>query len=120
MGLVQNTLLRAMAKSMCNDKSGSEILLAQAVQQATLLGMHEKSFANAAAAGDPILSESWRRTWWMLYLTDANFSVIRRDFVPVVTKSCHDADLPCEDDLYERMVTRTASSIRNCVLTLVF
>ncbi|KAL7930677.1 hypothetical protein V8C35DRAFT_311934 [Trichoderma chlorosporum] len=100
---IQNTLLRAMAKSMCDDKPGSEVLLAQAVQQATFIGMHAKSFADAVADEDPILSESWRRTWWMLYLTDANFSVTRRDFVPVINEACHDVDLPCEDELYERM-----------------
>ncbi|UKZ50466.1 hypothetical protein TrVGV298_004729 [Trichoderma virens] len=100
---VQNTLLRAMVKSMCDDKSGAEMLLAHAIQQATLIGMHEKNFADAVADDDSILSESWRRTWWMLYLTDANFSVTRRDFVPLITTSCHDIDLPCEDELYERM-----------------
>ncbi|KAK4062884.1 transcriptional regulator family: Fungal Specific TF [Trichoderma harzianum] len=79
-GFVQNALLRAMAKSMCDDKSGAEVFLARAIQQASFIGMHEKSFADTVADNDPILAESWRRTWWMLYLTDANFSVTRRDF----------------------------------------
>lgn len=118
--VVQNILLRAMAKSMCDDKSGSEVLLARAIQQASLIGMHEKSFADTVADGDPILAESWRRTWWMLYLTDANFSVTRRDFVPIITTSSHDVDLPCEDGLYERMVNCfTAFYQWDCVLNRV-
>lgn len=102
--VVQNTLLRAMAKSMCDDKSGAEVLLTRAIQQVNFIGMHEKSFADTVADGDPILAESWRRTWWMLCLTDANFSVTRRDFVPIITTPSHDVDLPCEDESYERMV----------------
>ncbi|QYS95348.1 Zn(2)-C6 fungal-type domain-containing protein [Trichoderma simmonsii] len=101
--VVQNTLLRAMAKSMCDDKSGAEVLLARAIQQASFIGMHEKSFASTVANGDPILAESWRRTWWMLYLTDANLSVTRRDFVPIITTPSHDVGLPCEDASYEQM-----------------
>lgn len=117
--VVQNALLRAMAKSMCDDKSGAEVLLARAIQQASLIGMHEKSFADAVADGDPILAESWRRTWWMLYLTDANFSVTRRDFVPIITSS-HDVDLPCEDGSYEQMVKCCmAFYLWDCVLNCV-
>ncbi|KAL6874718.1 hypothetical protein J3F83DRAFT_728456 [Trichoderma novae-zelandiae] len=101
--IVQTTLLRAMAKSMRDDRPDAEVLLNQAIQQAMLIGMHEKSFADAVGDGDPVLSESWRRTWWMLYLTDFNFSVARRDYTPIITKSCHNVELPCEDALYERM-----------------
>ncbi|KAL7952137.1 hypothetical protein V8C42DRAFT_306237 [Trichoderma barbatum] len=111
---VQNTLLLSMAKSMCDDKSGSEVLLAQAIQQATAIGMHEKSFADTVVDGDAVLSESWRRTWWMLYLIDANFSVARRDFIPVITASCHNVDLPCEDELYEKLsIPLEAATLHN-------
>ncbi|KAL9949995.1 hypothetical protein ACHAO3_000257 [Verticillium nonalfalfae] len=51
--------------------------------------------------GDPVLEESWRRTWWMLYVLDAYYAgtLGRVDF------SLQDAeatvDLPCHESEYE-------------------
>lgn len=102
---VQTTLLMALAKSMCVEQADSEQLLARAIQQAKDLGMHRKGFADAVSETDPVLAESWRRTWWMLYLVDANFAVIRHDFRPRLVDAEHDVDLPCEDRDYHATVS---------------
>lgn len=95
--VVQTTLLMALTKSMCAERAASEALLAKAIEQARLIGMNTKAFADVAAESDPVLAESWRRTWWMLYLSDQNFSVIRYDFITSIYDTDHDVDLPCDD-----------------------
>ncbi|KAJ5186444.1 hypothetical protein N7449_011208 [Penicillium cf. viridicatum] len=92
--VVQTTLLMALTKSMCAERAASEALLAKAIEQARLIGMNTKAFADVAAENDPVLAESWRRTWWMLYLSDQNFSVIRYDFITSIHDTDHDVDLP--------------------------
>lgn len=95
--VVQTTLLMALAKSMCAERAASETLLEKAIEQARVIGMHTKAFADIAAENDPVLAESWRRTWWMLYLADQNFSVIRYDFITSIYDTDHDVDIPCDD-----------------------
>lgn len=56
--VVQTTLLMALIKSMCAERAASEALLAKAIEQARLIGMNAKSFADAAAENDPVLAES--------------------------------------------------------------
>ncbi|KAJ5861914.1 uncharacterized protein N7529_009224, partial [Penicillium soppii] len=98
--VVQTTLLMALANSMCAEQAASEMLLERAIGQARLIGMHTKAFADVAAENDPVLAESWRRTWWMLYLADQNFSVIRYDFITSICDTDHDVDIPCDDFNY--------------------
>ncbi|KAE8374898.1 hypothetical protein BDV26DRAFT_268997 [Aspergillus bertholletiae] len=110
--VVQTTLLMALVKSMCAERTASEALLAKAIEQARLIGMHTKAFADVAAEKDPVLAESWRRTWWMLYVTDLNFSVIRYDFITSIHDADYDTDLPCDDlNYFSMIVPRTAPSL---------
>ncbi|RSL40869.1 hypothetical protein CEP53_013111 [Fusarium sp. AF-6] len=97
---VQATLLMALAKSMCSEQAPSEELLTKAIQQAKSIGMHTKSFADAVEGYNHVLAESWRRTWWMIYVVDSNFSVIRRDHRTILKSGDYDVGLPCEDQDY--------------------
>ncbi|GJN66282.1 hypothetical protein PLICBS_000299 [Purpureocillium lilacinum] len=101
--VVQATLLFALVKSMCAERAASDALLATTISQAKHIGMHTKAFAEAVADSDPALAESWRRTWWMLYVTDLNFAVIRYDFKMLMFDSVYDVDLPCDDSDYASM-----------------
>lgn len=102
--VVQATLLQSLAKSMCDDSEGASELLALAIAQSTSIGMDKSYFANAVAAVDPVLAESWRRSWWMIYVADTNFAIIRWDFHQFL--ACHDpeVDLPCDEVRYNRLV----------------
>jgi hypothetical protein len=102
---VQTTLLMALAKSMCAEQDHADELLTKAMNQARLIGMDTKMFADLVTESDPVLAESWRRTMWMLYVTDANFAVIRQDYVLSLEELGFDVDLPCEDKDYNEMVT---------------
>lgn len=64
--------------------------------------MNSRRFATENSEGDPILAESWRRTWWQLYLTDAliessnhatTFGTSQREVSATV-------ELPCEEAEY--------------------
>ncbi|KAH7241271.1 hypothetical protein BKA59DRAFT_420431 [Fusarium tricinctum] len=107
---VQTNLLTALAKSMCADQDLADELLTKAMHQANLIGMDTKTFADSVSETDPVLAESWRRTMWMLYVSDANFAVIRQDYVLRLKGMDLGVDLPCEDKEYNEMVippTRT-------------
>lgn len=101
---VQTTLLTALAKSMCAEQDLADELLSKAMHQASLIGMDTKILAGFISESDPVLAESWRRTMWMLYVSDANFAVIRQDYTLRLKDMSFDVDLPCEDKEYNEMV----------------
>ncbi|KAI9923889.1 hypothetical protein MW887_008194 [Aspergillus wentii] len=53
---VQAVLLYAIAIYWCNDTD------------------REKEFAVEYGQNDPVLDQSWRRTWWLIYITDAHIA----------------------------------------------
>lgn len=67
---------------------------------ATALGMSRQDFAIANSDGDPVLAESWRRTWWQLYIVDSNYAAIRRDTDFLTRDVPATVDLPCEEREY--------------------
>jgi hypothetical protein len=97
---VQALLLIAIATHSNDDFVYARELLDKAVQSALAIGMNTQSFARDNGEGDPVMEESWRRTWWLLYMTDGIFSRIRH----CSTFSLHgvraDVDIPCEEALY--------------------
>jgi hypothetical protein len=113
---VQTTLLMALAKSMCAEQDLADELLSKAMHQASLIGMDTKIFADIVSESDPVLAESWRRTMWMLYVTDANFAVIRQDYALRLEELSFDVDLPCEDKEYNEMVIAQICSGTNIVI----
>lgn len=82
----------------------SRLHMGIARQLALDLGMHRREFATDHGNGDPVLEESWRRTWWQVYIVDAFYSAIKRsaDFPSYHVQST--TDLPCEEEDYERGV----------------
>ncbi|KAG8664199.1 uncharacterized protein FPOAC1_013906 [Fusarium poae] len=107
---VQTTLLMALAKSMCAEQDLADELLSKAMHQASFIGMDTKTLADFISESDPVLAESWRRTMWMLYVSDTNFAVIRQDYDLRLKDMSFDVDLPCEDKEYNEMLippTRT-------------
>ncbi|KAL7896819.1 hypothetical protein HDV63DRAFT_405351 [Trichoderma sp. SZMC 28014] len=80
----------------------SRIHMGIARQLALDLGMHHREFAIDHGNGDSVLEESWRRTWWQVYIVDAFYSAIKRtaDFPSYHIEAT--TDLPCEEEEYER------------------
>ena len=61
-------LLLAIAAYGQDDRPQARMLLNRGMQMAIDIGMNRRSFATTEA--DPAWAESWRRTYWGLYITD--------------------------------------------------
>lgn len=79
---------------------------------AVALGMYKKGFARSHIESDSVLEEIWRRTWWLIYITDAHVAFL------MITGSTHTypfrtsgieitTDLPCEEEQYEKGVKQS-------------
>lgn len=71
---VQALLLYSIAVYWCNETESGVELLDQTIRMAVALGMNKKEFAQNYAEADAVLEESWRRTWWVIYITDAHIA----------------------------------------------
>ena len=82
------------------------------------LQMFRKEFAVDHGAQDAVLTECWRRTWWMLYVVDAYYT----GTLGAVTNMTMDVEatveLPCEESEYESGVefNHCLSISQSCVV----
>ncbi|GJN72435.1 hypothetical protein PLICBS_006508 [Purpureocillium lilacinum] len=80
----------------------SEELLKMAAYKAVAIGMNLKGYASEHSGGDPVLAESWRRTWWQLYCTDLHVAGTNHNETIYTSQrevACT-VDLPCEESEY--------------------
>ena len=94
---VQALLLLAISVHCCNGFELARSLLDKASNIALEIGMQFKYFATTHGNGDSVLEESWRRTWWGLYVVDGIFQVIQRSAYFALWHVQADVDLPCEE-----------------------
>jgi hypothetical protein len=73
---VQALLLTAIIVHSQDELLQARAILDRAIGLALELQMNSRTFANMER--DPVMAESWRRTYWFLYVTDAIFAGIRR------------------------------------------
>lgn len=113
--LVQSRLLYSIALYWSRDMDEGRSVLNQAISDAYSLGMHHRSFALAQGGSDPVIEESWRRTWWQIYVVDAYHAAIIRapNFRARVDAT---VDLPCEEREYESGVSKPVSTSSICVI----
>ena len=71
---VQAMLLYSIAVFWCNGITEGIDILGMAIKGALDLGMHLENFATGHGHGNSLLEESWRRTWWQIYLTEGNIA----------------------------------------------
>ena len=69
---IQAMLLYSIAVFWCDEVTEGIDVLGQAIKGALDLGMHLHNFAVDHGHGSSFLEESWRRTWWQIYLTEGN------------------------------------------------
>ncbi|EFY94996.1 Zn(2)-Cys(6) zinc finger domain protein [Metarhizium robertsii] len=109
--LCQAQLLYSIVLFWSSDRPQSQTHLDDAIDAATLLGMSRQEFADAHSDGDAVLAESWRRTWWQLYIVDSHYAAIRRDTEFRTRDIPATADLPCEEQEYNAGVIPTPDSL---------
>lgn len=73
---VQGLLLIAISMHAEDEMERARITLDRAIYIALEIRMNSRTFSNMER--DPVLAESWRRTYWGLYVTDAMFARSRR------------------------------------------
>jgi hypothetical protein len=99
--LVQCRLIYSIALFWYDKKSESKLEIDGAVQLAMELKMFHHEFSNGhGGREDPVLAESWRRTWWMLYIIEAYYAgtLGTMNFTCMGVKAT--VCLPCEEHEY--------------------
>nr|XP_036574984.1 uncharacterized protein CTRU02_15060 [Colletotrichum truncatum]KAF6781484.1 hypothetical protein CTRU02_15060 [Colletotrichum truncatum] len=82
------------------DQEKARNLLADAERVALELGMNTREYATQYGRGIPILEESWRRTWWDLFVVDGMVAGVHRQTNFLLFDVPADAGLPCEEHQY--------------------
>jgi hypothetical protein len=98
---VQALMLLGLAQYHSDMKQEGQQRHDLAVSIAIELRMNEKEFARAYGEANPVLEESWRRTYYMLYVTDQNLAIVSNSLLYTLANVTNYVDLPCDDEYYE-------------------
>ncbi|KAL2809646.1 hypothetical protein BJX63DRAFT_404933 [Aspergillus granulosus] len=97
---VQALLLLAIVDhSQCHEQSAHR-LLQTAVSLALEIGLHHACFAMENSYGQPVLEESWRRTYWELYIVDGWLAAIHEQSPFRLYDQRASVLLPCAERMY--------------------
>lgn len=80
------------------DRARQHLLEAQGI--ALEIQLNVNSFAEMNGRASATLAESWRRTWWELYVVDAMVSGVHRTTNFALFDVVSDVDIPCEEHEY--------------------
>ncbi|GKZ29749.1 hypothetical protein AbraIFM66950_006376 [Aspergillus brasiliensis] len=98
---VQAMILYSIAVYWCDEIERGVNLLNETIQLALDLQMNRKEYATHFGQNDPMLEESWRRTWWLVYITDAHVAGSTHVYPFRTSNIDMSVDLPCEEEDYE-------------------
>ncbi|KAK3332968.1 hypothetical protein B0T19DRAFT_114055 [Cercophora scortea] len=99
--MVQCHLLFSIALFWHGHEPEAKHQMDAAARLALDLKMFQQAFATHHSGADPVLAESWRRTWWALYIVDGYYAGTLGNMEFVVLNAEATVDLPCEEDEYE-------------------
>jgi hypothetical protein len=103
--LAQSHLLYSIALYWSAEKAKAREEIDAGIKIALNLGMNRCQFVTDHGRGNAVLQESFRRTWWQLYCTDAYYAAIKRCPTFPLCEVDADTELPCEEDEYESGVS---------------
>lgn len=98
--LVQAMMLLVIGLDGAGQYNKGKELLNDAKELAIEIGLHTRPFAVLHGQGIPVLEESWRRTWWELFILDGMFAGIHRVTDFTLFDLPADVALPCEEWQY--------------------
>ncbi|KAM0609336.1 hypothetical protein ACHAP1_002431 [Verticillium nonalfalfae] len=90
------TLLIVGTDGSCQQEKARQ-LLADAERIALEIELNTRAYATVHGRGIPILEESWRRTWWDLYVVDGMVAGVHRQTNFLLFDVPADVGLPCEE-----------------------
>ena len=97
---VQCLILRAIAAHMSNALNDAHSSLDLAIDIALGIGLHTESFATLHGHGSKVLEESWRRTWWQLFVLDVMFAALNQTSQMRLSHVSLEVLLPCDEVEY--------------------
>ncbi|RKK06682.1 hypothetical protein BFJ66_g17180 [Fusarium oxysporum f. sp. cepae] len=98
--LIQALILLVIGLDGSGELERARAVLADAAKLAIQMSLNTNDYAASNGRGMPILEESWRRTWWDLFVVDSMVAGIHRatNFLPFEVPT--DVALPCEEHDY--------------------
>jgi hypothetical protein len=98
--LVQALLLLIVGLDGSWQHEKSNQLLADCERLALEINLNTRQFASMHGRSNPVLEESWRRTWWDLYVCDGMIAGVHRLTNFFLFDVDADVGLPCEEHQY--------------------
>jgi hypothetical protein len=98
--MVQARLLFSIAIHARGEPSEGQAMLQDAIDLAISLGMNRQEFATLHGDSLPCLEESFRRTWWELFVVEGIMSAVHRKPTMKTSSVVQEVLLPCEDSTY--------------------
>ena len=98
--LVQTLIMLIVGLDGSCEQERARQLLADVERIAIDIGLHRRDFASVNGRGNPIIEESWRRTWWDLFVVDGMVAGVHRVTNFALFDVHADVALPCEEAQY--------------------
>ncbi|KAI1187407.1 hypothetical protein F5B17DRAFT_319987 [Nemania serpens] len=98
--LVQAMIIAIVGLDGCRQNEKARDLLSDVERIAIALGLYTRPFAATHGCGNPRLEESWRRTWWDLFVVDGMIAGVHRQTNFLLYQFAADVGLPCEEHEY--------------------
>ncbi|KAK0711018.1 hypothetical protein B0H67DRAFT_493860 [Lasiosphaeris hirsuta] len=98
--LIQALLLIIVGLDGSCEQEKARELLADCERLAIEIDLNKREFATMHGHGNPVLEESWRRTWWDLYVCDGMVAGVHRVTNFLLFDISADVGLPCEEHQY--------------------
>ncbi len=97
---VQAMLLMVIGLDGHSELKKAVEILTQAQDLALEIGMHQREYAVIHGEGLAIMEESWRRTWWELYIVDGMIAGVHQQSSFRLNEIMSNVLLPCEEQEY--------------------
>ncbi|KAL6800679.1 N-terminal binuclear Zn cluster-containing/DNA binding domain-containing protein [Trichoderma sp. SZMC 28013] len=97
---VQAMMLSIVALDGCCQNEKAAQLLGRTETLALSIGLNKAHFATLNGRSNPVLEESWRRTWWDLFIIDGMVAGVHRMTNFLLYDVPPEVSLPCEEHQY--------------------
>ncbi|KAF4965243.1 hypothetical protein FSARC_6962 [Fusarium sarcochroum] len=97
---VQALLLLLIGLDGQGQQDKAREILSGVERTAIEIGLNTRSFATIHGRGMPVMEESWRRTWWDLFVVDGLIAGVHRSTNFLLFDITSDVALPCEEYQY--------------------
>ncbi|KAI0016301.1 N-terminal binuclear Zn cluster-containing/DNA binding domain-containing protein [Xylariomycetidae sp. FL0641] len=75
-------------------------ILSDVERVAIEIGLYTRAYATTHGSGNPRMEESWRRTWWDLFVVDGMVAGVHQQTNFLLFDIVADVGLPCEEQQY--------------------